>query len=54
MSENSEPRGFKTSTNPFRWGVLVGVWLSYFCFGLTVTCLGDAFMYLLCASRAML
>ena len=39
VSQNSEPRGFKTSTNPFRWGVLVGVWLSYFCFGLTMVTL---------------
>jgi cyanate permease len=26
-------------TNPFRWGLLAGVWVSYYCFGLTIVTL---------------
>ncbi len=39
MVKSSEPLGFIPYTNPFRWGVLAGVWLSYYCFGLTIVTL---------------
>jgi CP family cyanate transporter-like MFS transporter len=31
--------GFTPHINPYRWGVLAGVWLSYYCFGLTIVTL---------------
>lgn len=39
MAESSDPLGFVPHTHPFRWGVLGGVWLSYYCFGLTIVTL---------------
>ncbi len=30
---------FKASSSPLRWAVLAGVWLAYFCFGLTIVSL---------------
>ena len=39
MVKGPETLSFIPHTNPFRWGVLAGVWLSYYCFGLTVVTL---------------
>ncbi len=36
MKESSEALGFVPHTNPYRWVMLAGVWLSYYCFGLTI------------------
>lgn len=35
----SDTLGFVPTTNPFRWVMLAGVWLSYYCFGLTIVTL---------------
>ena len=39
MVNNSELLGFIPYTNPVRWWLLAGVWLSYYCFGLTIVTL---------------
>ena len=39
MLKNSEPLGFEPLKTPFRWAVLTGIWLAYYCFGLTIVTL---------------
>ena len=39
MVKDSKILSFIPHTNPFRWQVLAGVWLSYYCFGLTIVTL---------------
>ncbi len=35
MSAEGDPPAFAATAHPYRWAVLAGVWLLYFCFGLT-------------------
>ena len=37
--KNSEPLGFEPLKSPFRWAVLTGIWLAYYCFGLPIVTL---------------
>ena len=39
MLENSKLPGFESYKAPFRWCVLAGIWLAYYCFGLTMVTL---------------
>ncbi len=34
MTGAAEPHRFKPEEDPYRWAMLGGVWLLYFCFGL--------------------
>ncbi len=33
MTGAAEPHRFKPEEDPYRWAVLGGIWLLYFCFG---------------------
>ena len=37
--DDTEISGFKPFNSPVRWAVLAGVWLAYYCFGLTIVTL---------------
>ena len=39
MTSVKEIPNFKASGSPLRWAVLAGVWLAYFCFGMTIVTL---------------
>ena len=39
MIETRKKLSFVPYTNPYRWTILSGVWLAYFCFGLTIVTL---------------
>jgi MFS transporter, CP family, cyanate transporter len=39
MSDKNNNTAFDPTTHPYRWGVLAGVWLAYYCFGLTIVTL---------------
>ena len=39
MTDVKEISNFKASASPLRWAVLAGVWLAYYCFGLTIVTL---------------
>ncbi len=39
MAGEANISGFKPFNSPVRWAVLAGVWLSYYCFGLTIVTL---------------
>ena len=39
MTDVEEIPNFKASGSPLRWAVLAGVWLAYYCFGLTIVTL---------------
>ena len=39
MSASDAPPGFSPADHPYRWVMLGGVWLVYFCFGMTVAAL---------------
>lgn len=39
MTGDTDTLSFNPFTHPFRWGVLAGVWLSYYCFGLAIVTL---------------
>lgn len=39
MTTSNQGASFEPTTHPYRWAVLGGVWLAYFCFGLTAVTL---------------
>ena len=39
MTKSERTQNFKAGGNPLRWAILAGVWLAYYCFGLTIVSL---------------